>query len=280
MDTCLCTNVKACVLSRKVKHDFMSKLSTENRLNFAEFDSFSMVKDLMVQLKAGTRKQDLVFVKFETSENNLYDYLVKKQNIFDPLKSYVKLSCASDKSRLYLYPLRNKREPYDKVLKQAFNVRVERDKDLVLGILVPERVKLECDDFNKLSTYDLVHKLFELIVQDKSYMNTHLTQKLVVALSNADKLGLLTDAERLELKAKFWDKLPGPTLIVLSSSPNKLYKEDALVPNSASDSTSSRGYLPLTKLQEKRFDELIGEAELMRRKLSARRARFLADDLR
>jgi hypothetical protein len=215
----------------KIKTDFLTKIGLS--LNFAQFDSFTLENDLMVQLKKEEKyNKDIIFIKFESNSSleysSLYNYLVKKQCSFEPNKGYAKMTNLPKNdwfNKFYLFPLRNKNESFDPILKRHFNIHVERDKDLVLGILVSKRVNLKStnnndDDFAKYSTYEVLFKLFSLILQDNSLQSMDFAQNLILTLAKSDKLALLTDEERLKLKNQFSNELPGLVLMVVHSSPN------------------------------------------------------------
>jgi plasmid maintenance system killer protein len=135
----------------KIRNEFFK----ENLdLSIEDFDYFKCKNDdLMVQLKHVTNKNDLVFVKFEKSNktirtfySNLYNYLVKQQSSIKNLLCYARMNLKSEHSdfisKLYLLPLKNKNVSLDENLKNLFSIEVNRNTNLILGVFVSNKIKL------------------------------------------------------------------------------------------------------------------------------------------
>ena len=173
--------------------------------------------------------------------SKLYDYLVKQQQQQTNLTYYARVNLNEENSKFirkfYLIPLRNKDLSCDDKLKRKFSINVERNKNLILGVIVSTRVNLKNIDLkninhiknlleNEKNLYDFFLFYFGKLVRMNSRGLPSFLSELSTFLRNFEQLASLTDYQRSQLKFLFGDKLTGLTNIIASKrkkKKNKLY---------------------------------------------------------
>ena len=241
-------NCKADSFVFNVQNVFFSE-NTE--LSLEDCDYYDCKSDLLLQLKHEKLTDELVFVELEASNHpdthfysKLYSHLVKIQCVHKKMRCYAKINLSvlhsGFISKFYLFPLKNKHESVDVKLKQNFSINVERNKDLVLGVFISNRVVLKFSDRmnnihvakilndmlketeNDKLTYNFLVLFFSRIIENDYFKNEDYKRSVIFFFSNYKNLCALTDEQRIRLLNQFYDRLPDLVCIVIRSSPNDL----------------------------------------------------------